>query len=189
LLRRWLKHFSKDRVVGRVADGPEVDAARALAWKYCLPSCIAPPLPNIAGFQPQLFDFVDKVPDLCRDSRVCLLSAEFARISTGTMFGAVTYSLEDNNAGGTRLAVAGQMLVSSVGAFETEIEALSHNFTEIEISGVDEMDTIGALVVSRLASQHDCPVNGASETARHLLDAVGGAGGNGELRPPRVPVW
>ncbi|MEP0393071.1 MAG: ABC transporter permease [Erythrobacter sp.] len=105
------------------------------------------------------------------------------------MLGSVTFSLEDNEAGGSRLVIAGQMLVSSVGSFENEIESVGRDFTDIDISGVDEMDTIGAWVVCRLATQHECPVVGASETATHLLKAVEGAGADGELCPPVVPVW
>lgn len=105
------------------------------------------------------------------------------------MFGAVTYSLEDNTDGGARLVLAGQMLVSSVGRFEKELGALSGQFSEIDISGVEEMDTTGAWVVSSLAAQHECPITGASEKAKHLLEAVAVAVGDGELSPPVVPVW
>ena len=105
------------------------------------------------------------------------------------MFGTVTYSLEESETGGSRLVLSGQMLVSSVGPFEAEIDAQPHEFAEIDISGVDEMDTTGAWVVSRLAAHHTCAITGASDTAKHLLEAVEVAGGDGELCPPVVPVW
>lgn len=105
------------------------------------------------------------------------------------MFGAVTYSLEDNEAGGHRLVLCGQMLVSSVGPFEAEIDDQSYELSEIDISGVDEMDTTGAWVVSRLASHNACAITGASETANHLLKAVEVAVGDGDLCPPEIPVW
>jgi phospholipid/cholesterol/gamma-HCH transport system permease protein len=105
------------------------------------------------------------------------------------MFGSVTYSLEDTETGGSRLVLSGQMLVSSVGPFEAEIDESPHEFNEIDISDVDEMDTTGAWVVSRLASHHTCAIIGASDKAKHLLEAVEVAGGDGELCPPVVPVW
>lgn len=105
------------------------------------------------------------------------------------MLGAVTYSLEDNEAGATQLVLNGQLLVSSVGPFEAEIDQHSGEIAEIDITGVDEIDTIGAWVISRLANQHSCQITGASATAKHLLAAVEGAGGDGELCPPEIPVW
>ncbi|MEM1052363.1 MAG: ABC transporter permease [Pseudomonadota bacterium] len=105
------------------------------------------------------------------------------------MFGAVTYSLEDDAAGSTRLMLSGQMLVSSVGPFEAEVEALPEGIGKIDLSGVEEMDTIGAWIVSRLATHYNCDITGASETAKQLLTAVEGAGDDGELSPPVVPVW
>jgi len=81
------------------------------------------------------------------------------------------------------------MLVSSVGPFEAEIDAAAPEISEIDISGVDEIDTIGAWVVSRLANHHTCKVTGASDTAKHLLHAVEGAVSDDELCPPEVPVW
>ncbi|WP_298336857.1 ABC transporter permease [uncultured Erythrobacter sp.] len=105
------------------------------------------------------------------------------------MYGAVTYSLEDAEAGTTRLVLGGQLLVSSVGPFEQEIDRFDGEIAEIDLSGVDEMDTTGAWVVSRLANQHSSTITGASETATHLLKAVEVAGGDGELCPAVVPVW
>lgn len=107
------------------------------------------------------------------------------------MFGAVTYSLEDagSGAGAMRLVLSGQMLVSCVGPFEAEMGENHYEFAEIDISNVDEMDTIGAWVVSRMATLHHATIIGANDTARQLLKAVEGAGADGDLSPPVVPVW
>lgn len=105
------------------------------------------------------------------------------------MLGSVTYFVEDNEAGHSRLVLSGQLLVSSIGPFEQEIDGRISDIAEIDISNVDEMDTTGAWVVSRLASQHSSTITGASDKAKHLLGAVEGAGADGELCPPVVPVW
>lgn len=105
------------------------------------------------------------------------------------MLGALTYTLEDNGAGACKLVLEGQMLVSSVGPFEAEIEHIAQEITEIDIAGVDEIDTIGAWVASRLANQHTCQITGASDTAKHLLQAVERAVSDDDLCPPVVPVW
>ena len=104
------------------------------------------------------------------------------------MLGAVTYTFEDTEAGPARLVLSGQMLVSSVGVFEREIDGLTQEVDAIDIASVDDIDTIGAWVVSRLAKQHGCAITGASDTAKHLLSAVEGAGDDGDLSPPTVPV-
>ena len=57
------------------------------------------------------------------------------------MLGALTYTLDDNGAGASRLVLEGQMLVSSVGPFEGEIDELAHEISEIDITNVDEIDT------------------------------------------------
>lgn len=109
------------------------------------------------------------------------------------MLGALTYTLEDahgsEGAGTSKLVLAGQMLVSSVGPFEAEIENVAHDINEIDITGVDEIDTIGAWVVSRLASEHSCKVTGASDKAKRLLRAVERTVSDDDLCPPVVPVW
>ena len=105
------------------------------------------------------------------------------------MQGALTYTLDDDGAGASKLVLEGQLLVSSVGPVEAELDALDPQFSEIDIAAVDEIDTVGAWVVSRLAKRSDCPITGASDTAKHLLDAVADTVSDGDLSPEHVPVW
>ena len=63
------------------------------------------------------------------------------------MLGVLTYTLEDESAGASKLALSGQLLVSSVGPFEAEIEGLSEEISAIDIGQVDEIDTIGACLL------------------------------------------
>ena len=109
------------------------------------------------------------------------------------MLGVLTYTLEDasedGGAGASRLVLEGQMLVSSVGPFEAEIEKLSPEISQIDIAGVDEIDTIGAWVLARLASQNNCEITGASDKANYLLEAIEDAVTDSELVAEHVPVW
>jgi phospholipid/cholesterol/gamma-HCH transport system permease protein len=54
---------------------------------------------------------------------------------------------------------------------------------------VDEIDTVGAWVVCRLARAHGAEIAGASEAAERLLAAVRGVSAEGAIGPPRPPVW
>ena len=101
------------------------------------------------------------------------------------MDGVAQYSLED----GEKLVLTGPLLVSTIGELETELRGLSVDLTQIDISAVEQIDTVGAWVTCRLAASHEAQITGASRQAKSLLDAVEGAGNDADMRPPRVPVW
>ncbi|MEP3050292.1 MAG: ABC transporter permease [Erythrobacter sp.] len=105
------------------------------------------------------------------------------------MDGVAEYSLFEDEAERQGLALSGPLLVSSVGNLDRELDKLGHEFAIIDISQVEEIDTIGAWVVSRLSSAHQAEITGASPRAQRLLSAVRGAGSNADMVPPRDPVW
>ena len=84
----------------------------------------------------------------------------------------VTFSVKDDDAGGSVLALAGPMLVSTIGPVEHELEGLAGEIEAIDLSQVAEIDTVGAWVTHRLAKRHNAKVTGASVAAKRLLDAV-----------------
>ncbi len=105
------------------------------------------------------------------------------------MDGSAQYSLEDNGQGGARLALSGQMLVSTVGVIDQDLFAIEDPLATIDLSGIDEIDTVGAWIACRLASIHQAEITGADPQTQRILDAVEGAGNKADLVPPRVPVW
>ena len=105
------------------------------------------------------------------------------------MDGAAHFSLGEDETGKARLSVEGTLLVSTVGPLDHDLEELGHDFDLVDLSGVEEIDTIGAWVMCRLAARNDAKIVGASERAQRLLNAVEDAGNKAELRPPRTPVW
>ncbi|MBV7259211.1 ABC transporter permease [Erythrobacter crassostreae] len=105
------------------------------------------------------------------------------------MDGAAQFTLDEDEAGRTRLSVEGPLLVSSVGPLDRDLEELNADLGVIDLSGVDAIDTIGAWVMCRLAARHEAEITGAGERAKRLLDAVEGAGNDAEMDPPRDPVW
>jgi len=104
------------------------------------------------------------------------------------MDGVAQYTLEDAD-GAERLVLSGPLLVSTIGEIETELRALAGPIGAIDISGVDQIDTVGAWVTCRLAGEHGAEIIGANRQAKSLLDAVESAGNDADMRPPRVPVW
>ncbi len=105
------------------------------------------------------------------------------------MDGAAQLSVTEDEAGRIALALEGPLLVSTVGPLDRELNALSQEITAIDLSGVEEIDTIGAWVMCRLAATHEAEITGASPRAKRLLDAVENAGSDAAMTPPRVPVW
>lgn len=105
------------------------------------------------------------------------------------MDGAAHFTLHDDGAGGTRLALSGPLLVSTIGDLDDELDSISANLSTIDLADVTEIDTVGAWVACRLAAEHQAEITGASNQSQRLLDAVEGASNNAAFIPPRVPVW
>jgi len=99
------------------------------------------------------------------------------------------FSLEDDGAGGQRLVLAGPLLVSTIGPIESDLQALDGPISAIDLSGVSEIDTVGAWITCRLSRAHSAGVTGASNQAKRLLDAIESAGNDGAHSPAPVPVW
>jgi phospholipid/cholesterol/gamma-HCH transport system permease protein len=105
------------------------------------------------------------------------------------MDGSVHFSLDDSGAGGSTLSLSGSMLVSTIGPVEHDLQRLDRPLARIDLSGVREIDTVGAWVTCRLAAKHQAEITGASRRAQRLLDAVEGAWSDADLAAPRPPVW
>ncbi|MDP4605470.1 MAG: ABC transporter permease, partial [Erythrobacter sp.] len=106
---------------------------------------------------------------------------------------AAQYMLEDGTEGGgadgTRLVLSGQLTLASIAAIERDLQRLSGPIGIIDLAGVDEIDTVGAWVVCRVAREHSADITGASPEAERLLSAVRDIDASGEIHPDRPPVW
>lgn len=99
------------------------------------------------------------------------------------------FSLDEDGAGQGRLVLEGPLLVSSVGRLERDLDGIGAEIHTIDLSGVDEIDTVGAWLTCRLAAHHEAEITGAGAQAITLLEAVRGAANDADIRPERVPVW
>ena len=98
------------------------------------------------------------------------------------------FEVEDGGDNGARLVLSGPYLVSTIGAVDGELRSLGGDFKTIDLSGVSEIDTVGAWVTCSLAERHGAEIVGANERAQRLMKAVEAAGSIGDIRPPRVPM-
>lgn len=106
---------------------------------------------------------------------------------------AAQYTLDDDGdqgaADGARLVLSGPLTLARIAPLERALKKLTGTIHTVDLSAVDEIDTVGAWVVCRTAREHGAEIAGASEAAQRLLHSVQGIGAGGDLRPPRAPVW
>jgi phospholipid/cholesterol/gamma-HCH transport system permease protein len=102
---------------------------------------------------------------------------------------AAQYSLDENGADGTRLVLSGPLTLANIAPLERALKQLSGTIRTVDLTAVDDIDTVGAWVVCQIAHKHNSDITGASPTAERLLDAVQDIDASGDMRPPRLPVW
>ena len=82
------------------------------------------------------------------------------------------FSLEEMDGGGTRLVLSGPYLVSTIGEIERDLRDLDDDITQIDLSAVHPIDTVGAWITCRIADDHGAEITGADGRAQRLIDAV-----------------
>lgn len=83
------------------------------------------------------------------------------------------FTLSENDQGGDHvLALKGPLRVHSLGDIDQKMGALHGKFARIDMSGVTDIDTTGAWLVSHYAREHGLEITGESDKARRLLTAV-----------------
>ena len=101
---------------------------------------------------------------------------------------AAEFEIQDGDDSGARLLLAGPYLVSTIGAVDQDLRAIEHAIAAVDLSGVTEIDTVGAWIASSLARQHGAQITGASPRAQRLIEAVGGCESNEDVLPPAEPL-
>ena len=102
------------------------------------------------------------------------------------------YDIHEGDGGesgaGSRIVLSGPMRVDSIGLIERDLRNYDGHLAAIDISAVDDIDTVGAWIVSRLADEHDAAIEGANDTAQRLLKAVEAGDGEANVHPYRAPL-
>ncbi|MEO0872434.1 MAG: ABC transporter permease [Pseudomonadota bacterium] len=105
------------------------------------------------------------------------------------MEGTAQFSIEDAGDGTARLALSGPLIISTIGTLDRDMRGSLENVRSIDLSGVEEIDTVGAFMTCQLASDNGAEITGASDRARRLLAAIEGAGAHDEHAETKEPVW
>ncbi len=102
-----------------------------------------------------------------------------------------SYALDDDGKGARVLRLSGVWLVSTLGTLDTELRALEGPIQRIDMSGVSDLDTVGAWIAWRLIRDHGASVVGQSEEAQRLIGAVSESSGTGAVskQHPPLPEW
>ena len=98
------------------------------------------------------------------------------------------FTLKADDAGGQIVALSGRLLVSTIGELDDDLRSLDGKIAGIDLTGVTEIDTVGAWVVWSMARDHDAPIAHASEQAERLIAAVKVAKGNTNIAPPHFAL-
>ncbi|GAA0284590.1 MlaE family lipid ABC transporter permease subunit [Alteraurantiacibacter aestuarii] len=90
--------------------------------------------------------------------------------------------------GRTTVKVEGPLLVSTIGHLDPGLRALDQPVHFIDISNASPIDTVGAWVIYRFATDQNADITGASEQAEILIDAVERSASSADIEPPRLPI-
>jgi phospholipid/cholesterol/gamma-HCH transport system permease protein len=82
--------------------------------------------------------------------------------------------------GARSLRFGGSWAIADVDAVDRELRAVSGPVTQIDISDISKIDTVGAWIIYRTARDLDAEIVGASKGAQRLITAVGGV----DNKPP-----
>ena len=99
------------------------------------------------------------------------------------------HRLDEAGAQGTRLVLSGQLTLAHIGPLEAGLRELDAPVRIVDLSEVEEIDTVGAYVVCRFARVHESDITGASPEAERLLAAVREIDTEGHSHRHRLPVW
>ncbi|MGN3973937.1 ABC transporter permease [Tsuneonella sp. SYSU-LHT278] len=102
------------------------------------------------------------------------------------------YAIEDGGdgpGGGRRLVLSGEYLVSTIGPVDQDLRAIDEPLSEIDLSQVTEIDTVGAWVALGLKRSTGGEIVGASDRATRLIEALDKTVEGGEVTPERPPVF
>jgi phospholipid/cholesterol/gamma-HCH transport system permease protein len=89
------------------------------------------------------------------------------------MANSAEFTVEDLPSGQV-LRLSGTFAIGSIGDVDRSLQEISASVSEIDISGITHMDTVGAWLVHRTAKEHNAKITGSAHYASRLIDAVSG---------------
>jgi phospholipid/cholesterol/gamma-HCH transport system permease protein len=84
------------------------------------------------------------------------------------------------------MAFTGSLTLAQLGDLPTRLENVEKPLTQIDLSGIERIDTIGAWIVHRLARDSGATIIGASADTLHLIEQVSRSDKPMKVRPDHV---
>ncbi|MDZ4308196.1 ABC transporter permease [Allopontixanthobacter sp.] len=95
------------------------------------------------------------------------------------------FHLDESGDGPPRLVLTGPYLISTIGLVDRRLRKIATSPDEIDLSGVTEIDTVGAWTARQLSERHNARIVGASSRAERLIKALGDSADAAAVRAPR----
>ncbi|MFC4291520.1 ABC transporter permease [Sphingorhabdus arenilitoris] len=99
------------------------------------------------------------------------------------MSGAADFIEEKAQDNSDLLRFTGIWTIAHVGALEKKLSAFTGPVTQIDLSHVERIDTVGAWLVYRTARDHGAQISGASAEATKLIERVSGGDSDAATKP------
>ncbi|WP_294393424.1 MlaE family lipid ABC transporter permease subunit [uncultured Sphingomonas sp.] len=90
------------------------------------------------------------------------------------------YTLSDD---GRTLRFTGALTLARIGDLPQRLDNVATTPQQIDLSGIERMDTVGAWLIHRMARDHDIAIQGANDDESHLLEQVAAADKPLKIRP------
>jgi phospholipid/cholesterol/gamma-HCH transport system permease protein len=98
------------------------------------------------------------------------------------------FTTEAEEGGGTTIALTGALTVSCIGPIDRRLRTLDQPVERIDLSGISDIDTVGAWTTWRLARDTGAEIVGASDQAERLIAAIRESKGTAPITPPRPDI-
>ncbi len=99
------------------------------------------------------------------------------------------FTAETDADGALVLALTGPMVVASIGVIDRRLRELTEPVATLDLSGITEIDTVGAWITWRTARDNDARITGASDKALRLIAAIKGGQDDAAFAPHRLPLF
>jgi phospholipid/cholesterol/gamma-HCH transport system permease protein len=93
--------------------------------------------------------------------------------------------------GSQSLRFSGTLAIAAIGRLDERLRKLPESISQIDLSAIEHIDTVGAWLIYRTARDHDAKIIGADKDAQKLIAAVSGVDAQPVVPAPSVPrlLW
>ena len=84
------------------------------------------------------------------------------------------------------IRLSGNFSIATIGEVDGRLRDISGPVAEIDLSGVDHMDTVGAWLVHRTAKEHSAEITGGAKDAGRLIEAISGVDQTDVVPKPHI---